>query len=57
MTPSQQAKQYGCISLAQVGLVTCTPTRTLNDWHTTRPELFKAVCVYTATTTEGNKDE
>jgi len=49
MTPSQTAKQLGCKSLAQVARETKTPIRTLRDWFTSRPLVFKALCEYTKT--------
>lgn len=49
MTPSQTAKQLGCKSLAQVSRETKTPIRTLRDWFTSRPLVFRALCEYTKT--------
>jgi len=53
MTPSQQAKAYGCKSLVEVGRVSGTSPRTLSDWHTTRPLLFKAVCLGSVSRDQG----
>lgn len=44
MTPSQQAKQLGCQSLAQVARVSGVNPRTLLNYHKHKPWLFEAVC-------------
>jgi len=41
MTPSEQCKQAGLDSLAELQRLTGTPQRTLIDWHRTNPDRFK----------------
>lgn len=48
MTPSKQAKELGCDSLAQVINASGVSKRTLITWFTTRPWLFDAACEKTA---------
>lgn len=43
MTPSLQAKSAGLKSLAEVSQITGVAISTLNDWHRTKPDLFKVV--------------
>jgi len=43
MTPSQQAKQVGLKSLAQVSEMSTIPVSTLRDWHTNYPERFEFI--------------
>ncbi len=43
MTPSQQAKQAGLKSLAQVSRITGVRFQTLNNWAKNKPELFNVV--------------
>lgn len=45
MTPSQQAKQYGCKSVKAVSDSCLVPVRTLYDWHRLKPELYRCVCL------------
>jgi len=56
MTPSQQAKQLGCKSLAQVAKVTGQSKQTLINWcNGPKHIVFKACCYWTAKT-ENNKE-
>lgn len=43
MTPSEQAKASGFKSLKQVSLLSGVKLRTLDNWHKSRPELFKVL--------------
>lgn len=43
MTPAQQAKAAGLKSLAKASEISGVPTRTLQDWHKSKPQLFKVV--------------
>jgi len=45
MTPSQQAKQAGLKSLAQVSELTGVSFQTLNNWAKHKPDLFKVVLI------------
>ena len=45
MTPSQQAKQAGLKSLAQVSELTGVRFQTLNNWAKNKPELFNIVII------------
>lgn len=42
---SEYAKAMGLKSLDQLAYITQMDTRTLRNWHTTRPELFKTICM------------
>ena len=53
MTPSQQAKAYGCKSVKQVSLAVSVPVRTLYDWSRNKPELYRCVCEWTVMQGEG----
>ena len=47
-SPSQQCKQSGLSSLAEVCRMTNKSAQTLTNWHKNKPELFNvviAVCV------------
>ena len=60
MTPSQQAKQAGLKSLAQVSQMTGKPRQTLDRWAVDEPELFAIVlagCVAITKDNGGNRDE
>ncbi len=49
MTPSQQCKQAGLSSLAEVSNLTGVSVQTLINWHRDKPKLFEVVingCVY-----------
>jgi len=48
VTPSEQAKAYNCKSVKQVSRAVVVPVRTLYDWFKYRPELYQAVCEWTA---------
>lgn len=43
MTPSQQAKQAGLDSLAEVSRMTGVRFQTLNNWARNKPDLFQVV--------------
>ena len=43
MTPSQQAKELGLTSLAQVSTLTGVSPQTLDNWSKHKPVLFKVV--------------
>ena len=43
MTASQQAKEAGMKSLAQVSEITGISFQTLNNWHKKRPELYAVI--------------
>jgi hypothetical protein len=43
MTPSQQAKQAGLKSLAELSRITGVSTQTLANWHRYKPALFAVV--------------
>lgn len=43
MTPSQQAKQAGLSSLAEVERISGVSKRTLINWHKNKPQLFAVV--------------
>ncbi|MHC4538116.1 MAG: hypothetical protein ACYS6K_29675 [Planctomycetota bacterium] len=43
MTPSEQAKAAGLQSLSQVSRLTGVSLQTLTNWHSDKPQLFKAV--------------
>lgn len=43
MTPSEQCKQAGLKSLAELSRITGKPVRTLEHWHKTQPQLFRIV--------------
>ena len=47
LSPSQQAKQYGCKSVVQVSRAIGVPVRTLYDWQRDKPTLYQAVCEWT----------
>jgi len=43
MTPSEQCKQAGLSSLAELSRLTGRPVRTLEHWHKETPEFFQIV--------------
>lgn len=43
MTPSQQCKQAGLKSLAELVRITDVSEQTLINWHKNKPKLFKVV--------------
>jgi hypothetical protein len=43
MTPSEQAKQAGLKSLAELAAISSASTRTLINWHRDKPALFATV--------------
>lgn len=44
MTTSEQAKQAGLKSLAELSDITMMPVRTLQDWHKSNNEKFQRLC-------------
>lgn len=48
MSPSEQCKQAGLKSLAELSKISGTPVSTLNDWHRTKPFVFKSLVFYAA---------
>ena len=45
MTPSQQAKSLGHRTLADVARITEIKADTLRKYHSTKPVLFKVICL------------
>ena len=45
MTPSQQCKQAGLKSLAELSRVSGVSEQTLINWHRDKPVLFNVVCL------------
>lgn len=44
-TPSEQSKFYGCKGLRHLSEITGVSEQTLINWHESRPDLFKIICV------------
>jgi hypothetical protein len=58
MTPSQQCKQAGLNSLAEVSSLTGVSVQTLINWHRDKPKLFEVVingCVFIIVNTINTK--
>jgi len=45
MTAAQQAKHYGCKSLAEVSRQSGISIQTLYNWHKIRPACYRLVCL------------
>ena len=43
MKPSEQCKKAGLKSLAELSKITSCSVQTLNNWHKSKPLLFKVV--------------
>jgi hypothetical protein len=57
MTPSQQAKNQGLASLAQVSKLTKQSPQTLTNWHKHKPELFAIVLLGCVKTGEQDNEQ
>lgn len=55
MTPSEQCKQAGLKSLAELIRLSGQPKQTLIDWHKTKPRLFVLVLKGVVSEKEGKE--